>query len=159
MSLRPKSLFKERGFPAMRRHAQPEHETTNHLLQWRWLPAPTQAGQVGGHEGVGKVAALGPGTENAGLKIGDRVGIKWMAGVCGNCIPCLGKLPTAIYGCHLIMVCNLQRVSMLVALQARFRVIIPPAPSNSTLWLQRLMSLLFRTVWPATWQHLYCAEA
>jgi len=32
---------------------------------------------------------LGPGTENAGLKIGDRVGIKWMAGVCGNCMPCL----------------------------------------------------------------------
>jgi len=44
---------------------------------------------VGGHEGVGKVVALGPGAENTGVKIGDRVGIKWMAGTCGNCMPCL----------------------------------------------------------------------
>lgn len=57
--------------------------------RWTWLPAPTQAGQVGGHEGVGKVVAFGPGAESSGLKIGDRVGIKWMAGVCGNCMPCL----------------------------------------------------------------------
>lgn len=57
--------------------------------RWTWLPAPTQAGQVGGHEGVGKVVALGPGAENTGVKIGDRVGIKWMAGTCGNCMPCL----------------------------------------------------------------------
>ncbi|RVX68504.1 Alcohol dehydrogenase 2 [Exophiala mesophila] len=57
---------------------------------WAWLPAPTQKGQVGGHEGVGKVAALGPGTESSGLKIGDRVGIKWIAAACGNCTPCLG---------------------------------------------------------------------
>lgn len=56
---------------------------------WKWLPAPTQKGQIGGHEGVGEVAAFGAGTENSGLKIGDRVGIKWMAGVCGNCVPCL----------------------------------------------------------------------
>lgn len=56
---------------------------------WSWLPAPTQKGQVGGHEGVGKVAALGPGSESSGLKIGDRVGIKWMAATCGNCVPCL----------------------------------------------------------------------
>lgn len=57
--------------------------------RWTWLPAPTQAGQVGGHEGVGKVVAFGSGTENSGLKIGDRVGIKWMSATCGNCMPCL----------------------------------------------------------------------
>ncbi|OAP54896.1 hypothetical protein AYL99_10596 [Fonsecaea erecta] len=56
---------------------------------WAWLPAPTQKGQVGGHEGVGTVAAMGPGTETSGVKIGDRVGIKWIASACGNCIPCL----------------------------------------------------------------------
>ena len=60
-----------------------------YIRQWKWLPAPTQPGQVGGHEGVGKVVVLGEGTENSNLKIGDRVGIKWMAGVCGNCMPCL----------------------------------------------------------------------
>ncbi|APA06634.1 hypothetical protein sscle_02g014040 [Sclerotinia sclerotiorum 1980 UF-70] len=43
---------------------------------WRGLPYPTQAGQVGGHEGVGIVQKLGPGTENGRIKLGDRVGIK-----------------------------------------------------------------------------------
>ena len=52
---------------------------------WRGLPYPTPKGQVGGHEGVGKIVKLGPGSERVGLKIGDRVGIKWMASVCGNC--------------------------------------------------------------------------
>ncbi|KAJ5938203.1 hypothetical protein N7454_004545 [Penicillium verhagenii] len=44
---------------------------------WKTLPFPTQPGQVGGHEGVGKIVKLGPGTAASGLKIGDRVGIKW----------------------------------------------------------------------------------
>src|ERR1700761_4615299 len=57
--------------------------------RWGWLPAPTQAGQVGGHEGVGTVVAFGPGTENSGLKVGQRVGIKWIAYACGNCLPCM----------------------------------------------------------------------
>jgi len=50
---------------------------------WAQLPAPTMAGQVGGHEGVGKIVKLGPGAQ--GVKIGDRVGIKWVASACGNC--------------------------------------------------------------------------
>lgn len=57
-------------------------------VQWKVLPFPTQPGQVGGHEGVGKVAKLGPGTESSGLKIGDRVGIKWISSACANCHPC-----------------------------------------------------------------------
>lgn len=40
------------------------------------VPYPTQPGQVGGHEGVGIVHKLGPGTENGLVKVGDRVGIK-----------------------------------------------------------------------------------
>ncbi len=40
------------------------------------VPFPTQAGQVGGHEGVGIVHKLGPGSENGRVKVGDRVGIK-----------------------------------------------------------------------------------
>lgn len=44
---------------------------------WAALPAPTQSGQVGGHEGVGKIVKMGPGTETAAVKVGDRVGIKW----------------------------------------------------------------------------------
>jgi propanol-preferring alcohol dehydrogenase len=55
---------------------------------WSFLPAPTQAGQVGGHEGVGKVVQMGPGTEKSAVKVGDRVGIKWMAGICESCEAC-----------------------------------------------------------------------
>ncbi|KAE8152572.1 chaperonin 10-like protein [Aspergillus avenaceus] len=55
---------------------------------WKWLPYPTQPGQVGGHEGVGKIVKLGPGAESSGLKVGDRVGIKWLASACAHCQPC-----------------------------------------------------------------------
>ena len=54
-------------------------------IQWAVLPYCIPETQVGGHEGVGKVVKLGAGTENSGLKIGDRVGIKWVASACGNC--------------------------------------------------------------------------
>jgi propanol-preferring alcohol dehydrogenase len=58
------------------------------MNSWSILPAPTQAGQVGGHEGVGKIVQMGPGTDNAAVKVGDRVGIKWMAGICESCEAC-----------------------------------------------------------------------
>ncbi|KFG81540.1 alcohol dehydrogenase II [Metarhizium anisopliae] len=56
--------------------------------EWSTLPHPTPAGQVGGHEGVGKVFKLGPGAETAGLSVGDRVGVKWISSACGHCEPC-----------------------------------------------------------------------
>ncbi|KAE8375820.1 chaperonin 10-like protein [Aspergillus bertholletiae] len=56
---------------------------------WKALPFPTQEGQVGGHEGVGVVVKLGPGCDNSQVKVGDRVGVKWIASVCGTCLPCL----------------------------------------------------------------------
>lgn len=59
------------------------------LNNWASLPLPTPAGQVGGHEGVGKVVKLGPGAENSSIQVGDRVGIKWVSGTCGSCPPCL----------------------------------------------------------------------
>ena len=40
-------------------------------------------------QGVGYVAKLGPGNENSPVKVGDRVGIKWMSGVCNSCPACL----------------------------------------------------------------------
>ncbi|KAJ4368874.1 hypothetical protein N0V83_005956 [Neocucurbitaria cava] len=55
---------------------------------WSILPFPTQAGQVGGHEGVGKIVKMGPGNDNAAVKVGDRVGIKWMAAICEACEAC-----------------------------------------------------------------------
>lgn len=46
---------------------------------------PPPPNQVGGHEGVGHIVKLGPGTESSGLKIGDRVGVKWMSRACLSC--------------------------------------------------------------------------
>nr|POE89288.1 alcohol dehydrogenase 2 [Quercus suber] len=57
--------------------------------RWAGLPYPTQAGQVGGHEGVGKVVKMGPGTESSTVKVGDRVGIKWISAICSTCPACL----------------------------------------------------------------------
>ncbi|KAL1606625.1 hypothetical protein SLS60_004031 [Paraconiothyrium brasiliense] len=55
---------------------------------WKHMPFPTQAGQVGGHEGVGKIVKMGPATDNSTVGVGDRVGIKWMAGICETCDAC-----------------------------------------------------------------------
>ncbi|CAK4032052.1 Alcohol dehydrogenase 2 [Lecanosticta acicola] len=57
--------------------------------RWAGLPYPTQPGQVGGHEGIGKVVKMGPGTETSTVKVGDRVGIKWIAAICDSCPACL----------------------------------------------------------------------
>jgi len=32
---------------------------------------------------------MGPGTENSSVKVGDRVGIKWISGICETCPACL----------------------------------------------------------------------
>ncbi|KAF2969681.1 hypothetical protein GQX73_g3910 [Xylaria multiplex] len=49
------------------------------MNSWKTLPVPTKTGQVGGHEGLGHIVKLGEGAEKAGVKIGDRVGIKWVS--------------------------------------------------------------------------------
>ncbi|KAI1852197.1 hypothetical protein JX265_013050 [Neoarthrinium moseri] len=51
------------------------------------LPIGTPKGQVGGHEGVGKVVARGLGVEYPA--IGATVGIKWSASACLSCDNCL----------------------------------------------------------------------
>ncbi len=42
--------------------------------------------KVGGHEGIGHVVAIGANSGNPGVKIGDRVGLKWLASVCMKCV-------------------------------------------------------------------------
>jgi len=56
---------------------------------WKALPHPTSPGQVGGHEGIGSIVKMGPANDLATVKVGDRVGIKWIAAVCGTCPACL----------------------------------------------------------------------
>lgn len=41
---------------------------------------------VPGHEVVGEVAALGPGTER--FEVGDRIGVAWLRATCGRCRFC-----------------------------------------------------------------------
>jgi len=59
------------------------------MNSWAGLPFPTQPGQVGGHEGVGKIVKMGSGTENAAVRVGDRVGVKWISAICDSCPACL----------------------------------------------------------------------
>lgn len=58
------------------------------LHAWRadW-PFPTPFPLIGGHEGSGYVVAKGDGVKN--FEIGDRVGVKWVNGTCGDCKFCL----------------------------------------------------------------------
>lgn len=43
---------------------------------------------VPGHEVIGSITAMGPLAK--GLKIGQKVGVGWMAGSCMHCNPCIG---------------------------------------------------------------------
>ncbi|KAL4781070.1 chaperonin 10-like protein [Aspergillus varians] len=56
---------------------------------WARYPRPTMVNQIGGHEGVGHVVRLGVGMEKSPVKIGQRVGIKFVHGVCRICPACL----------------------------------------------------------------------
>jgi len=44
---------------------------------------------IGGHEGIGRIVALGPSSENNTFPIGQRVGVKWVAKCCLHCADCL----------------------------------------------------------------------
>ncbi|CAO2648771.1 Nn.00g097200.m01.CDS01 [Neocucurbitaria sp. VM-36] len=56
-------------------------------LGFKNLPIPTPKGQIGGHEGVGEIIALGQGVQTPA--IGTRVGIKYAADACLSCNNCL----------------------------------------------------------------------
>ncbi|KAF9266012.1 GroES-like protein [Marasmius fiardii PR-910] len=48
---------------------------------------PPQLPLVGGHEGIGRVVAIGEHTQTS-VKVGDRVGLKWIARSCLRCDLC-----------------------------------------------------------------------
>lgn len=50
-------------------------------------PLPKQFPMIGGHEGTGYVAAIGANTKTK-LKVGDAVGVKWLAHTCLGCEDC-----------------------------------------------------------------------
>ncbi|WWD19308.1 hypothetical protein CI109_103766 [Kwoniella shandongensis] len=61
--------------------------TDLHAKQGDWPVKPMNP-LIGGHEGVGIIVAIGENTPNSPVKLGDRVGIKWMADSCLNCEFC-----------------------------------------------------------------------
>jgi len=52
--------------------------TDLHAAMGDW-PIPAKIPLIGGHEGVGDIVAIGENTVDSPVKIGDRVGIKWIA--------------------------------------------------------------------------------
>ncbi|CRG88782.1 alcohol dehydrogenase, putative [Talaromyces islandicus] len=56
---------------------------------WVRYPKPTPTNQIGGHEGVGYIVGLGAGTESPKIKLGQRVGIKFVHRACRNCAACV----------------------------------------------------------------------
>ena len=59
--------------------------TDLHAAKGDW-PVKPKPPFIPGHEGVGHVAALGPGVR--GVKEGDRVGVPWLHTACGACEYC-----------------------------------------------------------------------
>nr|WP_318032264.1 zinc-dependent alcohol dehydrogenase [Mycoplasmopsis bovis] len=60
--------------------------TDLHAANYDWLVEPKYP-LIPGHEGIGKVVALGEGCTR--LKIGDRVALAWLYDACGYCEFCL----------------------------------------------------------------------
>ncbi|KAG6828822.1 hypothetical protein H0H92_006647 [Tricholoma furcatifolium] len=61
--------------------------TDLHAALGDW-PVPPKSPLIGGHEGVGEIVAIGNHTTGSPVKVGDRVGIKWLADSCLNCEQC-----------------------------------------------------------------------
>jgi alcohol dehydrogenase, propanol-preferring len=59
-----------------------------HVKDDDWGFASTPLPLVGGHEGIGTVVAIGEHTVDSPVKIGDRVGLKWIARSCLKCEFC-----------------------------------------------------------------------
>lgn len=65
--------------------------TDLHAARGDWPARPTLP-FVPGHEGAGRVAAVGAGVRR--LKEGDRVGVPWLHTACGQCEYCVGGWET-----------------------------------------------------------------
>jgi len=61
--------------------------TDLHARKGDW-PLSAKLPLIGGHEGVGTVVAIGEHTQGSPVKLGDRVGIKWLAYSCLDCEQC-----------------------------------------------------------------------
>ena len=65
--------------------------TDLHAVKGDWPVKPTLP-FIPGHEGIGRVAAVGAGVSS--VKAGDRVGVPWLYSACGHCEYCLSAHET-----------------------------------------------------------------
>ena len=65
--------------------------TDLHAARGDWPVKPTPP-FIPGHEGIGRVAAVGAGVKS--VKEGDRVGVPWLYSACGHCEHCLSAWET-----------------------------------------------------------------
>ena len=65
--------------------------TDLHATRGDW-PLKPKLPFIPGHEGIGRVVALGAGAK--GVKEGDRVGVPWLFSACGHCEHCLAAWET-----------------------------------------------------------------
>ncbi|HZA33173.1 MAG TPA: alcohol dehydrogenase catalytic domain-containing protein, partial [Propionibacteriaceae bacterium] len=65
--------------------------TDIHAARGDW-PIKPKLPLIPGHEGVGRVTALGPDAQ--GLAVGDRVAMPWLGYSCGTCRYCVGGWET-----------------------------------------------------------------
>ncbi|MEP7102231.1 MAG: alcohol dehydrogenase catalytic domain-containing protein, partial [Burkholderiales bacterium] len=65
--------------------------TDLHAANGDWPAKPTLP-FTPGHEGIGRVVALGP--DVTAVKEGDRVGVPWLYSACGHCEYCLSAWET-----------------------------------------------------------------
>jgi propanol-preferring alcohol dehydrogenase len=61
--------------------------TDFHAAKGDW-PLKAMSPLIGGHEGVGEIVAIGKNTPNSPVKLGQRVGVKWLADSCFDCEQC-----------------------------------------------------------------------
>lgn len=69
-----------------------------HARNGDWGRKPTLP-RIGGHEGVGTVVAIGAGTVENLVSLGDRVGLKWIARTCLHCDSCRTGNESSEYEC------------------------------------------------------------
>ncbi|PPQ82177.1 hypothetical protein CVT26_008291 [Gymnopilus dilepis] len=61
--------------------------TDLHAAMGDW-PVKPKTPLIGGHEGVGEIVAIGKDTADSPVKVGQRVGVKWIASSCLHCEQC-----------------------------------------------------------------------
>lgn len=79
------------GQVLMRVRASGVCHTDLHAAEGDW-PVKPEPPFIPGHEGVGEVAAVGPGVTH--LSEGDRIGCPWLHSACGRCEHCVGGWET-----------------------------------------------------------------